>query len=56
MTTFPEEAGESPVNARLKGVLELAFLGDAVFELLVREYISRQIDTFPGRLHAIAVR
>lgn len=40
---------------RLKNGTELAFVGDAVFELLVREHITRSIDTNAHTLHRMAV-
>lgn len=40
---------------RLKNGTELAFVGDAVFELLVREHIARSIDTNAHILHRMAV-
>ncbi len=43
------------LTAKQKSPVELAFLGDAVFELLVREHITREIDTNPNRLHRLAV-
>ncbi len=40
---------------RQKSPVELAFVGDAVFELLVREYIARNVDTNPRTLHNLTV-
>ena len=40
---------------RLKSPLELAFIGDSVYELLVREYITENVDTSPSKLHSLAV-
>lgn len=42
-------------EAKQKSPVELAFLGDAVFELLVREQITRETDTSANRLHRLAV-
>lgn len=58
MTIFPSDKTENVVDvrtARMKGVLELAFVGDAVYELFVRDYISASVDTSPGKLHSLAV-
>ncbi len=44
-----------PNEIKLKNPVELAFVGDAVYELLVRDYIARKIDTGAGRLHRMAV-
>ena len=41
--------------AKRKSPVELAFIGDAVFELLVREHITRSFDTTANRLHRMAV-
>ena len=38
-----------------KSPVELAFIGDAVYELLVREHISLVHDAPAGRLHALCV-
>ncbi|MBR5868048.1 MAG: ribonuclease III, partial [Clostridia bacterium] len=38
-----------------KGSLELAYLGDAVYELLVREMIAARPGK-PGRMHQTALR
>ncbi len=41
--------------AKQKSPIELAFLGDAVFELLVRDRITRSVDTSANKLHRAAV-
>jgi len=58
LTIFPNDKNQQAVDtrtARMKGVLELAFVGDAVYELFVRDYISSSVDTSPGKLHSLAV-
>ena len=45
----------SETPAKRKSPVELAFIGDAVFELLVRERITRRVDTTANRLHRMAV-
>lgn len=35
--------------------LSLAFLGDAVFSLMVREYLLTETDALPARLHKLSV-
>ncbi len=40
---------------RQKNAVELAFMGDAVFETLVREHITANVDTNPNTLHRMAV-
>lgn len=42
-------------ETKLKSPVELAFVGDAVYELLVRDYIARRIDTNAHTLHRMAV-
>lgn len=36
--------------------MELAFVGDAVYELLVRNHIASAINAPTGKLHALAVK
>ena len=55
MITLPDEKILTPHEAKLKNPVELAFVGDAVYELLVREHISLTCDCAPSRLHAICV-
>lgn len=38
-----------------KSPVELAFVGDAVYELLVRDHLARRIDTNAATLHRMAV-
>ncbi len=42
-------------EVKLKNPIELAFVGDAVYEILVREHIAKCVDTNAGALHRIAV-
>lgn len=42
-------------TVRQKNAVELAFMGDSVFETLVREHITRNVDTNPNMLHRMAV-
>ena len=42
-------------TAKRKSPVELAFMGDAVFEVLVRERITRSVDTSANKLHQMAV-
>ncbi len=39
----------------MMNAVELAFVGDAVYELLVRERIARTVNTSPSRLHHMSV-
>ena len=55
MITLPEEKILTPREARLKSPVELAFIGDAVYELLVRRHISLGHDCPAGRLHELCV-
>ena len=47
---------ETPVDIREQSPLSLAFVGDSVYELLVRERLVRYHRLAPGRLHAAAVK
>ncbi|SDN40646.1 Mini-ribonuclease 3 [Acetanaerobacterium elongatum] len=47
---------EEASNPKLKSPLALAFLGDAVYELLVREHLSQQGSMPAHALHVLAVR
>lgn len=49
-------SSETPHEAKQRNPLQLAFLGDAVYELLVREYISNHSDAAPSVLHALTVK
>jgi len=42
-------------DARQKSPLALAFFGDAVYETLVREYLTEQSDAAPRTLHRLTV-
>ncbi|MEA4911466.1 MAG: ribonuclease III domain-containing protein [Oscillospiraceae bacterium] len=46
---------EKDREIKQKSAVELAFMGDAVYELLVREHITRSIDTKPNTLHRMCV-
>lgn len=52
---FKGESAMEEKTARQKNAVELAFMGDAVFETLVREHITRNVDTNPNALHRMAV-
>ena len=41
---------------KMKNAIELAFVGDAVYELLVREHIASKINAPTGKLHTLAVK
>lgn len=43
------------MDLKMMSAVELAFVGDAVYELLVREHIVRTVNTNPARLHALSV-
>ena len=45
----------SETPAKRKSPVELAFIGDAVYEVLVREHITRTVDTTANHLHRMAV-
>lgn len=42
-------------QVKQKNALSLAYLGDAIYESLVREYIMEHSDAAPGKLHRLAV-
>jgi ribonuclease III family protein len=46
---------EEAKQIKQKNATELAFMGDAVFEALVREHITRTVDTNANTLHRMAV-
>ena len=46
---------ELNIDNRMKSGAQLAFVGDAVFELLVREHIAQKFNTNAKTLHNIAV-
>ena len=56
MITLPESSVLTEHEVKQKSPVELAFVGDAVYELMVREYVSLTHDVSAGRLHSIAVR
>ena len=47
---------EPQVDIREMNPLSLAFMGDGVLELLVRQYLVERSRLLPGKLHAEAVR
>ena len=55
MITLPEEQNKSLHEIKQKSPVELAFVGDAVYELMVREYISLNHDAPAGKLHSMCV-
>ena len=55
MITLPEEQNKSLHEIKQKSPVELAFVGDAVYELMVREYISLHHDAPAGKLHSMCV-
>ena len=55
MITLPEEKLLTPHEAKLKSPVELAFVGDAVYELMVRRHISLTHDCPAAKLHSLAV-
>lgn len=55
MITLPEEQNKSLHDIKQKSPIELAFVGDAVYELMVREHISLHHDAPAGRLHSMCV-
>lgn len=44
------------MDLKSMSAVELAFVGDAVYELEIRSRIARQLNTTPNRLHRICVR
>ncbi|MDO5137040.1 MAG: ribonuclease III domain-containing protein [Oscillospiraceae bacterium] len=55
MITLPEEQNKTLHEIKQKSPVELAFVGDAVYELMVREYISLHHDAPAGKLHSMCV-
>ena len=55
MITLPEEERKSLHGIKQKSPVELAFIGDAVYELMVREHISLCHDAPAGKLHSMCV-
>lgn len=41
---------------KMKNAVELAFVGDAVYELLVRDHIATTVNAPTGKLHSLAVK
>ena len=56
MITLPENERKAVHEIKQKSPVELAFIGDAVYELLVREYISLRHDVPAGKLHTMCVQ
>ncbi|MBP0969358.1 MAG: ribonuclease III [Oscillospiraceae bacterium] len=52
---LPEHSVLSVHEAKQKSPVELAFIGDAVYELLVREHISITHDAPASALHKMAI-
>lgn len=55
MITLPDRSALTAHEAKQKSPVELAFIGDAVYELLVREYISLTHDAPAVALHKMAI-
>ncbi|MGX8775214.1 MAG: ribonuclease III domain-containing protein, partial [Bacillota bacterium] len=55
MITLPDREVLSRHEAKQKSPVELAFIGDAVYELLVREHISLTHDAPASALHNMAI-
>ena len=55
MITLHEQKALSSHEVRQKSPIELAFVGDAVYELLVRETICLEHDVPAGKLHRMSV-
>ena len=55
MIILPDAAVLTEHDAKQKSPVELAFVGDAVYELLVREHISLSHNAPAGRLHSMCV-
>ena len=55
MITLPEQNILSVHEAKQKSPVELAFIGDAVYEMLVREHISLTHDAPAHKLHSLCV-
>ena len=53
MSDNDKKGAQSP--HRLRGPVTLAFMGDAVYEILVREYLIRKSRAPAGKLHCEAV-
>ena len=55
MITLPDQSILSIHDAKQKSPVELAFIGDAVYEMLVREHISLTHDAPAHKLHNLCV-
>ena len=55
MITLPDQKMLSVHDAKQKSPVELAFIGDAVYEMLVREHISLTHDAPAHTLHSLCV-
>ena len=55
MITLPDDKILTAREAKLKSPVELAFVGDAVYELMVRRHISLTHDCPASRLHTLSV-
>lgn len=55
MITLPDHKALTVHEAKQKSPVELAFIGDAVYELLVREHISMTHDAPAAALHKMAI-
>ena len=55
MITLPDRSALTAHEAKQKSPVELAFIGDAVYELLVREHISMTHDAPATALHKMAI-
>lgn len=44
------------MDLKMMSAVELAFVGDAVYELLVRERVTKSVNTTPSRLHSMTVQ
>ena len=55
MITLPEQRTLTAHEAKQKSPVELAFIGDAVYETLVREHISLTHDAPAHKLHSLCV-
>ena len=55
MIILPDEEIKTLHEIKQKSPVELAFVGDAVYELMVREHISLHHDAPAGKLHAMCV-
>ncbi len=54
--TFTEEEALTELKARMYSPLTLAFLGDAVYSLLVREMLTKEVNRPAGALHRDSIK